>query len=305
MRRLWLCGVWLVALAAPAFGQAKLEWKLVPQSTWANEVEIQTRQTLKIAGMTNETESTSKQIQRSTAGERDSLQRLKVKQKAEQMQVTMKTQGLQFDFDSRSPDAKGNTPLEAMRPLYKALLEQETTLVYDKNNLPVEVEFDQQFLNNLDPNVQAQVKSQIDPANLKRALQQRQERFPPTAVAKGETWERTEQTDLGAGQILKVKRTYIQEGLEEREGRPCVKLGMKISAVELSAENSPIPLKLKSSDLKADGSSGTLWFDPQLGDVVEEQQTLKAVGTVKFEINGMEIPAELDLEMKTTTKRVK
>jgi hypothetical protein len=47
------------------------------------------------------------------------------------------------------------------------------------------------------------------------------------------------------------------------------------------------------------------WFDVQLGDVVEERQTLKAVGPLKLEINGMELPAELDLEMKTSTKRVK
>jgi hypothetical protein len=177
--------------------------------------------------------------------------------------------------------------------------------VYDKDNQPVDVEFDQQFLNSLDANVQAQIRSQIDPANQKRDLKQQSERFPPTAVAKGDTWERTEMTDLGGAQTMKVRRSYTHEGLEEHEGRPCVKLTMKVLSVELSAEGGTTPVKIKPTELKSDGSDGVSWFDVQLGDVVEERQTLKAVGPLKLEINGMELPAELDLEMKTSTKRVK
>jgi hypothetical protein len=310
MRQVGWCalGLWVVGLvggAGQAFGQAKLEWKLTPNSTWVNEIEVETRQTLKIAGMNVDSESRSKQTQRSTVGERDGLNRLKVKQKLEQMQVTMKQQGLQFDFDSRSPDEKGSSQLEVLRPLYKSLLALESDLVYDKDNQPVDVEFDQQFLNSLDANVQAQIRSQIDPANQKRGLKQLSERFPPTAVAKGDTWERTEMTDLGGAQTMKVRRSYTHEGLEEHEGRPCVKLTMKVLSVELSAEGGTTPVKIKPTELKSDGSDGVSWFDVQLGDVVEERQTLKAVGPLKLEINGMELPAELDLEMKTSTKRVK
>ncbi|MFM8583405.1 MAG: DUF6263 family protein [Planctomycetaceae bacterium] len=305
MRQVLWCVVGLLAGAGPAFGQAKLEWKLAPKSTWGSEIEVETRQTLKIAGMNIESESRSKQTQRSTVGERDGLNRLKVTQKPEQLQVTMKQQGQQFDFDSRSPDEKGSSALEVMRPLYKALLAQEVVLVYDKDNQPVDVEYDQQFLNSLEPNVQLQVRSQFDAANQKRALKQRSERFPALEVAKGESWERTEMTDLGAGQTLKVRRTYTHEGVEEHEGRPCVKLALKLTLVELSSENSPTPVKIKPVELKSDGSEGVLWFDVQLGDVVEERQTLKAVGPLKLEVNGMEIPAEVDLQIKTSTKRVK
>jgi hypothetical protein len=80
---------------------------------------------------------------------------------------------------------------------------------------------------------------------------------------------------------------------------------MKVLSVELSAEGGTTPVKIKPTELKSDGSDGVSWFDVQLGDVVEERQTLKAVGPLKLEINGMELPAELDLEMKTSTKRVK
>ena len=60
------------------------------------------------------------------------------------------------------------------------------------------------------------------------------------------------------------------------------------------------PLKVVESDLKVEGSEGVLPFDPAYGQIVSQRQELRIKGSLKLEVNGMEIPAQLDLTMENS-----
>ena len=65
--------------------------------------------------------------------------------------------------------------------------------------------------------------------------------------------------------------------------------------------NSKSPLKVKSSELKITSSDGTILFDREKGAIVESTSKMRSEGDKKTEINGMELPAKLDLTIESKT----
>ena len=83
------------------------------------------------------------------------------------------------------------------------------------------------------------------------------------------------------------------------------KIKSETKSLTYELDGGSIPLELKESDLSVKSSEGTLWYDPDLKQVVETTEAMTIVGTMKFLANGQELPAELDLTMKikSTMKR--
>lgn len=305
MMRRWLVVVVLV-LGLPAIcpAQVKLVRQLKENSESLVETSVKVQQSLKIAGMNQQTGSENRRLVRAKSGKRDDLGRLRIEEKIEEFEAHIEAPTGKYDFDSKSPDAAGTSALEQVRPLHKALLQQPVTMVYDKDDSVSGVEFDQQFLNNLTPEVQVLVKDQFNTDNLKRAARQAGDRLPMGLVQKGSTWERTETTNLGAGQQLSLTAKYTYEGTVEREGKPLDRITYVIEQVGFALDpNSPLPLKLKGSDLKPEKSGGEILFDQKSGQIAEETQKIALKGTIDFEIQNMPLPSELELTMEFKTTR--
>lgn len=299
-----LLAVWsLVADAAQA--QVKLERKLRENSTTVVESSMKLTQNLKIAGMNQDTASHNSRVTRATSGQRDGLGRLKVEERIDELNVSVTTPGAEYLFDSKSPETKGSSPLEAMRPLHKALVQQVVTLVHDKDNALTDVEFDQQFLNGLDPNLQSIIKGQLDPETLKNQAKQKVAQLPTDPVQPGDSWERTESLNLGSGQTMTFRSKYRYEGAVEKDGKTLDKITFDVLEVGFAIENSPVQLQVKGTKLKPEKSGGSILFDRELGNVVEEDETAHVLGTIDFEINGMPLPAELDLKIESKMIRRK
>lgn len=284
-----------------AHGQVKLERKYKEGSNRTVEVSTNLEQTLVIAGMNTETASETRMTVTSNVGKRDAAGQLRIDETINAMQITTKVMGSEYSFDSSNPDKVGSSPLEMLRPIHKALAGRKTTTVYNKNNEVVAVDFDQNLLNNAPEQVRNLVKGQLDAEQMKKTANEELQRLPSEPVKVGDTWERTSKANLGAGQIMTSTMKYTYEGEKEKNGKKLDKITFKTLSVDFGLEDSPLPLSVKSSDLKPAESDGELWFDREAGIVVEQTAMVRIKGDITFVINNNDVPSQLDLKIQSSS----
>lgn len=291
----------LVMLCAPAFAQVKLERKVPEGKTSTVETSAKVSQKLTIAGMEVDSSSDTQSTSKFTNGKRDASGRIKVEEKISTLQTQIKAQGNEYLFDSANPDKAGTSSLEILRKVHQVQARRKTTKTYDKENKLVSIEYDENPLNDLDEATRAIVKDQLDPEKVKKAEIEEAGQIPANPVKKGESWEHTTKTNLGAGQVFTIATKYTYEGEVEKAGRKLDKITYTVKSVEYALEDSPLPFTLKSGDLKAGESKGELLFDRALGTVVASTSTTSIKGDIVFVINGTELPSKLDLKMDIST----
>ena len=289
----------VLGLTTASFGQVKLERKYREGTTQTTETTMRFEQKLTIAGMDTETSSETRSTTKSTIGKRDVAGLLRVQEKVESLQINIGVMGMDYFFDSANPDNKGSSQLEILRDIHKALAQRTTTTIFDKENKILGFEADQDLLSVVPDAVKPLVKSQLDPENLKKAANEELKKLPTEVVNKGDTWQRTESTNFGAGQVMTFQIKYTYEGAVEKDGRTLDKITAKVLTVDFSLQDSPLPFTLKGSDLKAAESDSVLWFDRELGGVVEASASTRITGDITFVINNMDLPSKLDLKIQS------
>ncbi len=291
----------LALLASSCLAQVTLEHKFREGDSYPNETTVELKQKLTIAGSEIDTSSNTQLTSKTTVGKRDIEGKLRVSEKVSEMKVTATVMGQTYEFDSANPDQKGSSPLEMLRGLHKALMNRSTTIVYDKDDKAVSAEFDEALLGTLAPEVEPLVKSQLDPNNLKTEANEIRDQVKSDPIKPGDTWRRNKAQQLGAGQVLAFESEMTYVGSEKRNGRQLDKITSKVIGVTFSFENSPLPIQLKDSKLKPDETVSTLWFDRELGRIVEAESNLHVTGDLTFTANGSDLPAKLDLSMKSAS----
>jgi len=289
------------AMCSLAHGQVKFQRKYKEGSSRTVEVSTNLEQTLVIAGMNTETASETKMTVTANIGKRDSAGQLRIDEIIDAMQISTKVMGSEYAFDSSNPDKVGSSPLEILRPVHKALAGRKTTTVYNKNNEVAMIEFDQNLLNNVPEQVRGLVKGQLDPEQMKRTANDELQKLPADPVKAGDSWERSTKMNLGAGQIMTSNTKYTYEGEKEKNGKKLDKITFKTTSVDFGLEDSPLPLTVKSSDLKPAESEGELWFDREAGEVVEQTSMVRIKGDITFVINNNDVPSQLDLKIQSST----
>jgi hypothetical protein len=251
----------VLGLSTAAFGQVKLERKYHEGTNYTAESTSRIEQKLTIVGMETDTAADTRTAVKATVGKRDVAGMLKIQEKIDSMQINMVVMGQNYSFDSASPDTKGTSQLEILRDVHKALAKRMTTTVLDKTNRVYAIENDQDVLSGLPPELQALVKSQLDPENIKKAANQELDSLPTEPVSKGDSWQRTESANFGAGQVMTFQTKYTYEGTVEKAGKTLDKITTKTLSVDFSLQDSPLPFTVKGSDLKATESEGVILFD--------------------------------------------
>jgi hypothetical protein len=290
----------LVLVAAPCFGQVKLERKLKEGSTQVTEETIAFEQELSIAGMDVKTTVEAKSTTKSEIGQRDALGRTKSKNTIQALQVSINASGNDYTFDSANPNQTGNSAIEFLRDIHKAMLGSATTMTYENGKVTA-IEHEKDIVGSLAEEVKPFVKSQFDPETLKKAANQELERFPAEPVKAGDSWQRTESQDVGSGQIFTSDVRYTYEGTVQHNGKPVEKITSKTQSVKLElSPDSPLAAQLmfKNSDLKPEESEGVILFDRERGIVVEEKGSVRIKGDITFAVGGQELPSKLDLKMR-------
>jgi hypothetical protein len=294
---LLIAGFWT---ADAARAQVKLERKYLPETTATTQIEANTKQILTIAGMDLETVSSRFVIATEKSGKRDAEGTLPVVTTIDKLQAnTSLPGGLELMFDSSDPDKKASNPLlEPILDVLRISAKVKTTTLIDKQNRIKAIE----FADNPAEKVGDDYKSQFDPEKKKKEAESELGSLPDKPVKVGDSWTHTTESDLGGGQTLTTETRYEYAGTEQKDGRTLDKITVKTTGVTYTMDpNSKSPLKIKSSELKVTSSEGTILFDRAKGAIVLSTTKMRIEGPMKTEINGMELPAKLDLTIESKT----
>ena len=279
--------------------------KLTPAIQEGSRFETQeissSQQTLSIAGMDVVTKSETIATIVSVVGKRNAAGHLEVTKHTKTLQVSINAQGMEYFFDSANPDKRGNSPLEIFRDVHKLSTRMTPIVVYDKDLQVREVKIDDDLLNSLPAAARNLAKDQFSPQTLATTAQQEFAFFPGKPVKAGDSWTRQETLTLDSGQALVFQIQYTYDGTVDTNGVKLDKITRLPLKVKLTlADDAPLPFKLKESKLKPE-QSGTLLFDRDRGRVVERKESMRITGDITFIANGNDLPARLQLTIKSET----
>jgi hypothetical protein len=289
-----------VSATAAFADEVKLERKYIPETKATTNVEANTKQILTIAGMDLETVSSRFVIATSQSGPRDAEGTLPIITTIDKLQLDVSAPGgIKIVFDSGDPDKKAdNALLEPILDVLRVAARTRTKMLIDGENRIKSIEFP----DNPAEKVGEDYRSQFDPEKRKKAAESERGTLPDKPVKPGDSWTHTADTDIGGGQTLTLETRYEYAGTEQKEGKTLDKITLKTTGATYAMDPSAkSPLKIKSSDLKVASSEGTILFDRDKGAIVESASKLRITGEMKTEINGMELPAKLDLTLDIKT----
>jgi hypothetical protein len=301
VRQALIAACLVFASVLPCAAQVQMKHKFEEGGTYTTETSTQVEQKLTIAGQEIDTTGETTAVVKSTVGKRDAEGKIRAQEKIESLQVSAGVQGMNYRFDSNNPDAAGDSQLEVLRSLHKAMVKRETTIVYDKFDRAVAVESGEDPVAGLSDDVKNIVKNEIDPENVKNTTNELLDQITSDPVKPGDTWKRSRAANFGSGQTMTFETEYTYDGTVEKDGRTLDKVTSKVLSVKFSLANATIPFDIKNTDLKATESDGQLLFDREKGHAVETNSDAHITGTMTFSINGQDLPATLDLKMKTKT----
>jgi hypothetical protein len=292
--------------ASAARAQVNLEAKYPEGTSRTLQEFTRYHQILTIAGQNVETNVDASMTIRSEVGKRMPDGTLRVRNTFQRIQISLELPMGKLVYDSDKPgEAKSDVAeLQAILDAERALKGATYTFVFDKDNKLTAVEGLQEILKGAPAGAMDTLKERLTEDRFKREHKQGLEILPGKPVNKGDKWQRTTTTDIGAGQTLKFDTFYQYEGTVERGGKTLDKISFFQSTVTYDLDpNSPIPLKVAKSDLKIDSSTGTILWDREAGQVVEKTEATHLLGPMTFSVNGMDLEGKVDLTIDTGTKQ--
>ncbi len=293
--------------APPVSAQVKLAYTYSEGTSARTTVTMKVHQILTIAGMEIESTVDNTVVTSESVGARNADGTLPVTQTVESLKSAMELPGgIEFQYDSAEPDAKIDNPqLAFLGDVYKLLVGSSHTLILDDKGKVKFVEGTEKALGKLaglDPKASALIKKQLQAESIQRKFEQTHTSLPEAAVKPGETWERTEETELGGDQLFTFKKRYEYLGPVTEGGKTLDKIDVKALEVTYKMDpNADSPLEHVRSDLKIDSSEGTILFDRAQGRAVKSTGKTRIKGDMTFKAGGTELPSKLDLTFDTST----
>lgn len=303
MKSLWLSVLIVAAGAATAPAQVEIQHKPTyePGAELRTVAEMKLNQTLVLAGMNVETAVESFTAVKERVGERTAEGKFPVTSEFEYYIINLNTPAGKYAFDSNSPDA--STPvagLEGLDAMFKALSKAKWVATFNDKPELESIEFLDDPFSNLDD----QTKKEVSADRFKQDYVIQLARYPDKAVAVGDKWTRTEESQIGAGQTLTFEKEFEYLGTEETGGRTYDRIGVKSLSVKYAiGAGSPLPLKLDDSDLKIASSEGVMLYDRERQVITNTSEKVTIEGTLNFSIsvNGQnqKLPSELELTIES------
>jgi hypothetical protein len=302
-------GFLAIVVSPAARAQVKLEYKFPEGQKLTYKTTTKIQQVLTIQGMEIPTDVDSTTVDSETVGKRRDDSTLPLVHKPESVRFALSLPGgLDVTYDSSDPKKIENDQLAFLNDVFKLAGEAVYTVVLDGQNKVKAVEGTEAILEKAekleDEKAKAALQGELKPDKIKRQFEQAHRNLPDVLARPGDTWERTEISDIGGGQTLTFKKKYEYAGTEKKGDKTLDKITSKSTEVKYAMDpDAPSPLKVSKSDLKIESSDGTLLFDREAGCVVEAQGKTRIKGSMTFSINDMELPGELDLTLETKVEK--
>ncbi len=296
-RKLCLAAIFLAVGSAIASAQVTLERKFPEGKKSVVQKDVKTIQTLTLGGMDIDTKSSTFVLATTTFGARAADGSLKIEEKTDSLQSEITFPGGTVQFDSANPDKKSDNPmLEQFMEIFRAAFRLPVTVELDAKNKVTAIKLPDGEYEKLSE----AAKDRFNPETLKKAVEQSQGYLPDGPVNKGDTWERSIETNLGAGQVLSFRTKYEYLGTIEQDGTTLDKISGKSFDINYSISGNAM-IQVTKSDLKIVDSESTYLFDRERGSGVSHSTKIQIVGPLTLVINGMELPGKVDLTIEEKT----
>jgi hypothetical protein len=288
----------LVILSSQSFAQVRLEEKLTPGETVKSRETNKVTQNLKIADQSIDTKAETTMETRQSIKESGGLLKMTFAIDSVKSRVELPgNQVLEFDSSKPAPADDSDALTKSVRELFNSLIGASVEATLSGRKVIV-----------VDGLTE---KMPINADEMKAEFQQRIDQMPDQPVKPGDTWERTVELHIGAGQTLTFQRKYEYIGtVHSNPADPGSKEVDEIKGTDLSVlytvrPNPQLPITVKKSDLKIDRSEHTLAFDRTLGRVVKSNGKSHIVGNILLAIGGQELDGALDLQLESTSQEIK
>ncbi len=173
-----------------------------------------------------------------------------------------------MDYDSAKTDAADvSNPTAAV---LKKIVGAKIRYTMDVNNNVVRVEGINDLVNRLtsgtDATTSSMFKSMFSEEYFKQMMSQNQ-CLPTKPVQKGDTWPVQIKFPMGSVGSIDINYTYTFQGWEMHGKQNCVRMNFQGTLKSKpKAKSNAFPVSLSSLD---GDSTGTSWFDPELGIIVD------------------------------------
>lgn len=300
MTRHSIAGAMLIlAMVVPAIarGQVRLEFKYPDGDKSTTIKRIKSEQVLTVAGMETKTGSEQTITTVLQNGRRAADGTLPVRHTVASLVAEVRLPGgIEVEYDSAKENDSSNSQFAAVLQVLNAMSKSDWTAIHGQDNRITTIKPQDDALAGVDAGTRELIKRQFDPEYLKVQANNLINRIPTTPVQVGDSWERTETLRLEGGQNMTFKIRYEYQGAVNRGGRNLDKIDSRTLTVDYNVDPNG-PLRIVNSDLKIAESSGTIYFDRQRGEMAGTQERVRIRGQLTFDVNGMQIPGNLDLTM--------
>lgn len=302
MLRISLPLLCLLSTGVASSAEVTLQNKVTPNMKRVYQIDQQSEQVLTVGPVDIETKTSTFIMQNQSAGPQLADGSVEVVEKIDVLQNEIKLPGgLTFQFDSANPNKKADNPLlEPIATLLRLTLQHPQTVVFNSAGKVSAVRFSEEVASQ----VPEDFRSMFDPERRKKTANQTLAYLPEKAVAVGDAWDYTVDTDLGSGQTLTVMSKVEYKGTVDVAGKTVHRLVTTPQTVSYSMDpNSKSPLKILESSLKPTEGAGEILFDAQVGELHKLESKMRIQGTLKAEANGQQFPGKLDLTLSAKLVR--
>jgi Family of unknown function (DUF6263) len=293
----------LLALPALAQDKVKLEWKFEKDKTFYQEMTTKTEQGMKVMGQDVSQKQEQTLYFSYTPKEVDKDGNWTIAQKIEGFKMTININNQPISFDSTAP--AGTTNNATLGEFFKQLVGTEFKLTVDKSMKVTKVEGKDTFVKNLstsNPQMEVLLKKILTDESMKQMADPTFGMLPGKEVTKGETWKKDSKLSLGPIGGYDNTYTYTYEGKDEKDPNlHKVKVDTTLKYTTPS-EAEGLPFKIKSANLTAKDSKGTLRFNAAKGRLEDSELHLQLDGSLDIEIAGTTTKVELTQKTDTTIK---
>lgn len=300
-----LC-VWALGSSNLLLAQVKLEQKYAPNTQAATNETFQLNAKVKVADQNVEIAANSRLAYLAEfPPPADNLVPIKVTVTAAALSTTAAGQSYMYDSALAAPPKSDNPEFDQQVEVLQALINHPLTYQLAADGKVARVEGAQAIISQAPADATKALQERLAEQRLKDEFEQQVRLLPDTPVKSGDIWQRIEQIPIQGGTTLAIDRTYEYVGTVSQNGQQVDRIKVTDTAVRIMLGNNDIGLTLKEADLKVASSEGTMYFNRELGAIVERAVTTRVTGKVTLLANGNDLPIDLDITFTQSRLRQK
>ncbi len=268
------------------------------------ETTLEIQQTLKITGMELQTGQKRKAVTKNIASKPAANGDVTVVETFESLtDETTLPGGVALKFDSAVGPKPQGTAADFLVDVMAAIAKSKTTLVFDKEGNVKSALATVDGIEELEEPGKSLLQADFDPQGLKDKSNSQIQEYNAKPVTPGAVWKKDTSTDLGQGAKFTHTATSKYVGVEEVKSRKLHKVTITYTDVNFT-QDAPAPgaPSVTGSDLELVDGGTTYFFDAEKNQIVDSVFKLHVKGAITLSVQGMEIPAELDISMTQAVK---